>query len=586
MRFQIPGVFGVPEYSAGTTAPLTTQKRTALGDAPSSGFDTLGWDTVFTIPAPKVNACFAKPNAYPTAFQQNMTGSLADVSISGNFGAWQIAPGGSGSIICLQVPVASGTATVKTLNGSTNYPLNGGSVLIQIALEYLAQTVTPWSLPIQSASRSSNVTTVVLSSAPQEPLAVGQVIVQSGTKAAGTTSFDGQFSVTAVVNATTYQYSDNQANDTASGGTASLPDTVKNLYLYKNPPNGVSAVSVPSSATNPTIPGLNDPEILSLLGEAFALFFNSNLAMIDAVFNTVNLNMTADNAAFQWMMPTSVGYAYLDSVDGNIADAVFAVLAMVNNNDGSKNAFEVSQGGIPAGAQAGLSFGTKAFLTNMVVPSLPVAIGNGVDGSYFALSSDNSTVINTKNIPMKPVTVAATSYYPEITSLKINITGNQVQVYTMVHVNISPGIDTYAENTSFLTLSLQKTASGGQTLAFTQAAPPVQNHWTDVATWIHIVEGIVVVIGIILVAIGGYFLAAVPAIIAGIIIAIIAGVAALTPEIIAWVAGDQSGAKVGVLGSMINQATAPYAWAGGQEFQITSSGFNGVFQLGGNAFPS
>jgi len=587
LRFQIPGVFGAPEYGLGHTAPLGPRGLQAMKAAAGlTPFDTLGWDTVFAIPAPKVNACFARPNSYPTAFQQSLTGSIADVQISGNFGAWTIAPGGSGSLICLNVPISTGTAAVKTLNGTTNYPLNNGSILIQVALEYLSQTVTPWTIPAQSASRSANVTTVVLTSAPQEPLAVGQVIVQSGMTAAGKTNFNTQATVTAVVNSTTYQYADNQANDTASGGNASLPSAVQNLYLNKKPPSGASAVTVPSSATNPSIPGVTDPEILGLLAEAFALFFNNNLSMIDAVFNTVNLNMQADNAAFQWLKPTSVGYAYLDSVDGNIQDAVFAVLAMVNNDDSSNNVFEVSPGSIPQGAQAGLSLGTAAFLTNMVIPALAPSIGNGVDSSYFALGSDNVTVVNTKNIPMKAVTVAATSYNPEITSLKISISQNQLQVYTMVHIPISSGIDTYVENTSYLTISLQNNPDGTQTLAFQQAAPPTQNHWTDVATWIHITEGIVAVIGIILIAIAAVFLPLAAAIAAGIIIGLIAGIAAITPEIIAWVAGDGSGKQVGNLGTLISEFASPYMWPGGQEFQITSSGFNGVFQLGGNAFPS
>jgi hypothetical protein len=187
---------------------------------------------------------------------------------------------------------------------------------------------------------------------------------------------------------------------------------------------------------------------------------------------------------------------------------------------------------------------------------------------------------------MNPVKVAATNYYPEITNLKISISQNQLQVYTMVHVPISPGIDTYVENTSYLTVNLQNNPDGTQTLAFQQAAPPTQNHWTDVATWIHITEAIVAIIGIILIAIGGYFLPMAAAIVAGIIIGLIAGVAAITPEIIAWVAGDGSGKQVGNLGNLITDFTNPYAWPGGQTFKITSSGFNGVFQLGGNAFPA
>jgi hypothetical protein len=239
----------------------------------------------------------------------------------------------------------------------------------------------------------------MLSTAPAEPLAIGQSINQSGITSAGSTSFNGTAVVTAVLSATSYQYTDTQANDNGSGGTAAPSDSIYNLYLNDIPPVRAAAVTVLS---NLAIPNVTDPEILALIGQAFSQFLNANLGLIDAVFNTVNLDIQADVASFQWLKPTSVGYAYYEASGAtNIDNAIFAVLCMVNSNSSSANSFEISPGAIPVNAQSGFSVGLGAFLGNMVLPSLPVSIGNGAQLSYFAVSAENTEVINTQTIPMQ-----------------------------------------------------------------------------------------------------------------------------------------------------------------------------------------
>jgi hypothetical protein len=239
----------------------------------------------------------------------------------------------------------------------------------------------------------------MLSTAPAEPLAIGQSINQSGITSAGSTSFNGTAVVTAVLSATSYQYTDTQANDNGSGGTAAPSDSIYNLYLNDTPPVGAAAVTVLS---NLAIPNVTDPEILALIGQAFSQFLNANLGLIDAVFNTVNLDIQADVASFQCLKPTSVGCAYYEaSGETNIDNAIFAVLCMVNSNSSSANSFEISPGATPVNAQSGFSVGLGAFLGNMVLPSLPVSIGNGAQLSYFAVSAENTEVINTQTIPMQ-----------------------------------------------------------------------------------------------------------------------------------------------------------------------------------------
>jgi hypothetical protein len=42
---------------------------------------------------------------------------------------------------------------------------------------------------------------------------------------------------------------------------------------------------------------------------------------------------------------------------------------------------------------------------------------------------------------------------------------------------------------------------------------------------------------------------------------------------------------VGTAVQLVVEATNPYSWPGGQEFQITTAQLNGTLQLGGNAYP-
>jgi hypothetical protein len=81
LRFQIPGVFGAPDLGQRSGFGLGALAAPALKDPKAIAFDTLGWDTVYAVQASRVNACFAQPDSYPTAFQETMTGSMADVTL-------------------------------------------------------------------------------------------------------------------------------------------------------------------------------------------------------------------------------------------------------------------------------------------------------------------------------------------------------------------------------------------------------------------------------------------------------------------------------------------------------------------------
>jgi Clostridium P-47 protein len=74
---------------------------------------TNGWDTVFAIRASQLNAEFAKPGASPANFTQTANTGLGPSTFAGDFGAWQIVPGGSGSKLRIDAPISGGTLTAN-----------------------------------------------------------------------------------------------------------------------------------------------------------------------------------------------------------------------------------------------------------------------------------------------------------------------------------------------------------------------------------------------------------------------------------------------------------------------------------------
>jgi hypothetical protein len=97
----------------------------------SSTIDLFGWDTTFGISYAQANAAIVAEKTTPPTFEYTDTG--AGVSISGNWGDWQITTGGDGQNLHMHCPVASGTGSgvLGTID------LAGGYVVIEVKLEKL-----------------------------------------------------------------------------------------------------------------------------------------------------------------------------------------------------------------------------------------------------------------------------------------------------------------------------------------------------------------------------------------------------------------------------------------------------------------
>lgn len=72
---------------------------------------TMDWDTVYAIPYRAVNEAIAASGSSPKSFSQPENDG--EVVVSGDFGPWQLATGGSGKDIHMSIPILKGRVTSK-----------------------------------------------------------------------------------------------------------------------------------------------------------------------------------------------------------------------------------------------------------------------------------------------------------------------------------------------------------------------------------------------------------------------------------------------------------------------------------------
>lgn len=93
--------------------------------------DTYGWDTVFVVHIADANAAIVRAGTSPPGFQG--TDAPDGYSVAGAFGPWAIAPGGSGDLIRLAIPIHD---VVITEPGGATEPA-AGTALVDVRLHFL-----------------------------------------------------------------------------------------------------------------------------------------------------------------------------------------------------------------------------------------------------------------------------------------------------------------------------------------------------------------------------------------------------------------------------------------------------------------
>jgi Clostridium P-47 protein len=108
--------------------------------------DTYGWDTAFAIRATDVNAAIVRAHSSPP----NFSASTADphtgktVTVTGDFGDWQLTLGGSGKLVRFSTPVTSLVASGTSPSGQPeSFTYGPGAFEIEVELTYIPHTDPP-----------------------------------------------------------------------------------------------------------------------------------------------------------------------------------------------------------------------------------------------------------------------------------------------------------------------------------------------------------------------------------------------------------------------------------------------------------
>ncbi|WBO21380.1 TULIP family P47-like protein [Sphingomonas abietis] len=123
-------------------APAATVPAAPVTPGGSGNIDLMGWDTVFALELPALNASIVAQNTTPASFAG--TDPQGGAVISGSWDAWSVT-GGEGNGIILNCPIKAGTVT---LPGAAPVKLDGSVVTVMITL---TQTSAAQQLPDNSA---------------------------------------------------------------------------------------------------------------------------------------------------------------------------------------------------------------------------------------------------------------------------------------------------------------------------------------------------------------------------------------------------------------------------------------------------
>lgn len=119
----------------------------APSPAPRAALDTYGWDSVYAMRFADINQVIANttPEVYPLTFAQTDVPAPQPFNyrIDGSFAAWRLAAGGSGQIVCMELPIP---ALTYEKAGDTPEVHANVTATIKLRLEDLPQPSTATSI--------------------------------------------------------------------------------------------------------------------------------------------------------------------------------------------------------------------------------------------------------------------------------------------------------------------------------------------------------------------------------------------------------------------------------------------------------
>lgn len=178
----------------------------------------------------------------------------------------------------------------------------------------------------------------------------------------------------------------------------------------------------------------------SALQDALPECFIAHPDMIRFIFASVFMSPSNDQP---WLKPTGVKASYFESTDGTLQ-----AMAIQTVTQSPWPASRLSTGIDPSllSADESMFFALSqaVFMRNLVLPALPNAIGNGVTPDCFQFKGptqpneqNTCSITNTRSFGVGSVDNAGTSYYPQIDSFQVTISGSQITTALSGHFDIT-----------------------------------------------------------------------------------------------------------------------------------------------------
>jgi hypothetical protein len=180
-------------------------------------------------------------------------------------------------------------------------------------------------------------------------------------------------------------------------------------------------------------------EAASILQDALPKCFVANAAKISFVFGSVFTSPLDE----PWLKPVATGVSYFESADRSIQ--AVAIKTLTQSPWGAAGLdTAVDPGLLGPGQSLFFALSQAVVLRNLLLPSLPGALGNGVTLADFqfngpaAPSQQNAcSITNTRSFGTRSVENAGISYYPQIDKLTITVAGSQIVTTASGHFDIT-----------------------------------------------------------------------------------------------------------------------------------------------------
>ncbi|MBI6217916.1 TULIP family P47-like protein [Proteus sp. DFP240708] len=178
----------------------------------------------------------------------------------------------------------------------------------------------------------------------------------------------------------------------------------------------------------------------ALLTIGLSRVFIQNAEQLNFVFANILPSPTGENA--NWLTPKKLTYAYQQPVSGALGG--IAILGMLEN---------VSITNLPRSFDTNLLFNkdfgfilsARAFLLNVVIPSLPLSFqGNS---TFYDFRLENNVINLNNNFNLNAVKVDLIYYTPTVTDINFHIEDNKMWCYVSTHTNITGLTGAYIINT-------------------------------------------------------------------------------------------------------------------------------------------